>query len=251
MTRMMPRSLLSRLGRIGLLAGLTTTGPAAQAAEGAQAVIELFTSQGCASCQPASRMMADLSKRPGVIALTFPVTYWDYLGWKDAFGSTAFNDRQRAYASQRGERQVFTPQTIVNGDSSVVRSDRASLERSIGQARIPLPVQIRSFEQGDRIAIEVDAAPGAEMQGEVWLLPVLHRRTFAIGRGENRGKVIEYVNVVRALQRVGTWSGRATRYDVPRASARIGEADTYVVMLQSGNKAHPARILGAVAAPGF
>lgn len=251
MTRMTPRSLLFGLGRIGLLAGLITAGSAARAAERAQAVIELFTSQGCASCQPASRLMADLAKRPGVIALTFPVTYWDYLGWKDAFGLTAFNERQRAYASQRGERQVFTPQTIVNGEASLARSDRDSLERRIGQVRIPFPVQVRSSEQGDRIAIEIDAASGSEMQGEVWLLPVLHRRTIAVGKGENKGKVIEYVNVVRALQRVGVWSGRAARYEVPRASARIGEADTYVVVLQSGSKAHPARILGAAAAPGF
>lgn len=225
----------------------------AHAAENPQVVIELFTSQGCASCQPASEVLAEFAKRPGVVALTFPVTYWDYLGWKDAFGLPAFTERQRAYANQRGERQLFTPQAVVNGEPSMVRSDRDSLDRSVRQARRAgaLPVQVRTSEQGDRIAIEIDAASGPDAQGEVWMLPVLHRRRIAIGQGENKGQVIEYVNVVRGLQRVGNWSGRAARYDIARASVRIGEADTYVVVLQGGSKNHPARILGAATAPGF
>ncbi|WP_204262919.1 DUF1223 domain-containing protein [Methylobacterium sp. BTF04] len=249
---MTPRSLRSCL-RL-LLAGIPMAAMTpAWAAEGAQVVIELFTSQGCASCPPASQVLSEFAKKPGIIALTFPVTYWDYLGWKDDLGLPAFTDRQRAYANLRGVRQLFTPQAIVNGEPSMVRSDRDSLDRNVRNARKAgaFPVQVRSTEQGDRIAIEIDAASGPETQGEVWLLPVLHKRTVAIGQGENKGQVIEYINVVRGLQRVGSWAGRAARYDIPRSTARVGEADTYVVVLQGGSKNHPARILGAAAAPGF
>lgn len=98
-----------------------------QAGERTPVVIELYTSQGCASCQPASRVLGEFAREPGVIALTFPITYWDYLGWKDVYAQPAFTARQRAYASLRGERQVFTPQAIVNGEPSMIRSDRNSL----------------------------------------------------------------------------------------------------------------------------
>src|SRR5690349_13684536 len=80
-----------------------------------RAVVELFTSQGCSSCPPADHLLSELARDPNIIALTLPVTYWDYLGWKDTLGSAAHSARQKAYSMARGDRKVYTPQVIVNG----------------------------------------------------------------------------------------------------------------------------------------
>jgi hypothetical protein len=216
-------------------------------------VIELYTSQGCASCQPASRVLGEFARDPGIIALTFPITYWDYLGWKDVYAQPAFTARQRAYASLRGERQVFTPQAIVNGEPSMIRSDRNSLERALRRARAGSPVQVsvRSWEEGDRIFIDVGASSVTDAKAELWLLPVMRRRRIAIGGGENKGQAFDYINVVRGMHRIGPWTGHAAHYEVPRHAAQIAEADSYVVVLQGGNEGRPTRILGAAKAPGF
>ena len=224
-----------------------------QAGERTPVVIELYTSQGCASCQPASRVLGEFAREPGVIALTFPITYWDYLGWKDVYAQPAFTARQRAYASLRGERQVFTPQAIVNGEPSMIRSDRMSLERALRRARASSASQVtvKSWEEGDRICIDVGTGVGPEAQADLWLLPVMRRRRVSIGGGENKGQVFDYINVVRGMQRIGTWTGRPEHFEIPRHAARVPEADSYVVVLQGGSDGRPSRILGAAKAPGF
>jgi hypothetical protein len=246
------RTVAQRLALLilGVLAGSVTT---ARAAERSPVVIELYTSQGCASCQPASRVIGEFAREPGVIALTFPITYWDYLGWKDAYGRADFTARQRAYASLRGERQVFTPQAIVNGEPSMIRSDRVSLERALRRARANSPAQVtvKSWEEGDRICIDVGASNGADPQADLWLLPVMRRRRITIGGGENKGQVFDYINVVRGMQRIGPWTGRPAHFEVPRQAARVAEADAYVVVLQGSSDGRPAHIFGAAKGPGF
>jgi hypothetical protein len=61
-------------------------------------VLELFQSQGCSSCPPANANLNAIADRPDVLALSFGVTYWDQLGWKDSFAKPAFTERQKAYA---------------------------------------------------------------------------------------------------------------------------------------------------------
>ena len=77
-------------------------------------VVELFTAQGCSSCGVANATVADLAKRPDVLALTFAVDYWDYLGWPDTFAKPEFTERQRAYARKLALREVYTPQVRVS-----------------------------------------------------------------------------------------------------------------------------------------
>src|SRR5690349_11098694 len=96
-----------------------------------KAVVELFTSQGCSSCPPADAFFLELSRRSDVISLSLPVDYWDYLGWKDTLAQPAFTARQRAYASARNDKQVYTPQAIVNGAKAVVGSDRNKIDTLI------------------------------------------------------------------------------------------------------------------------
>jgi hypothetical protein len=219
-----------------------------------RAVVELFTSQGCSSCPPADRVLSELAREPDVVALSLPVDYWDYLGWKDTLAQPAFSARQRAYAQSRGDRQVFTPQMVVNGKTACVGSDRAQVERSIlrasdGRPELPVPVSIR--EEGPTIAIEVGAATGPERKADVWVLPVVRAQEVAIRRGENRGRSVTYANVVRGLRHAGSWMGRPARYTVPIDTVRVEGADGYVVLLQAADQHSPGPILGAAKGPRF
>jgi hypothetical protein len=213
--------------------------------------VELFTSQGCSSCPPADAYLAELARRPGVIALALPVDYWDYLGWKDTLAQAAFSARQRAYAGVRGDRQVYTPQMVVNGVAASVGSDRAEVERHIGGAGRPaLLVDVSVAETGSTVTVEVGGATvGGPKSAEVWLLPVVKRRDVAIGRGENRGRSVAYVNVVRGMSRLGAWSGQPARFEAPLANARRGDAESYVVLLQAGAPGYLGPVLGAAKSP--
>jgi hypothetical protein len=223
------------------------------AADPTRAVVELFTSQGCMSCPPADALLSELARRPDIVALSLPVDYWDYLGWKDTLAQPGFSRRQRAYAHLRGDGQVYTPQVIVNGTALCLGSDRAGIERSIGRAdRPPLPVAVTAAERDGKVIIEIDGQPdGSGMRpADLWVLPVLRARIVAIGRGENRGRTITYSNVVTGFVRVGEWRGGAGRFEIPLAEAR-GEADGYVVLLQAAQGSKPGPILGAAKGPGF
>src|ERR1700750_688452 len=109
--------------------GLILLGDAAAADP--RAVVELFTSQGCSSCPPADKLLGELAKDANVIALSLPIDYWDYLGWKDTLADKRFTARQKAYSHMRGDRDVYTPQVVVNGSAHVVGSDRAKIEGAI------------------------------------------------------------------------------------------------------------------------
>ncbi|MGT2485409.1 DUF1223 domain-containing protein [Methylobacterium oryzae CBMB20] len=224
-------------------------------AEPVRAVVELFTSQGCGACRSADPVLRDLAHKPGVIALTLPVTYWDYLGWKDTLALRPLTERQRAYARGRGARQVFTPQVVVDGNGFAVGSDRPALRspdpRGLPARRAAGP---RAGEaKGDRILVEVGAAPEtkSEIRGDVWLVPVLRSRAIAIQAGENGGRTATYVNVVRGMQRLGPWTGQPTRFEVPDTQARVADADSWVVLLQGAADGKPGRIFGAAKGPGL
>jgi hypothetical protein len=231
---------------------IALAGPAA-AASAPKAVVELFTSQGCSSCPPADQFLTELAGRPDVLALTFPVDYWDYLGWKDTLAQPAFTARQRAYASARNDKQVYTPQIVVNGLKPVVGSDRVKIETVIAKAANNggLPVAVVVSEAGSAVTIEIAAAPDRPLSGEAWLLPVARLREVAIGRGENKGRTIAYANVVRGMVKLGDWSGTAARFEVPLDQARPGDTDSYVILVQAVGDAKPGAILGAAKGPGL
>src|ERR1700756_4681064 len=122
------RSLSLWSGALGVCAIIAVIRPAHA---DPRAVVELFTSQGCSSCPPADRILGELAKDPSVIALSMPIDYWDYLGWKDTLADARFSARQKAYSHMRGDREVYTPQAIVNGSVPVIGSDRAGIEGAI------------------------------------------------------------------------------------------------------------------------
>lgn len=234
---------LSRLA-VALLAAAALAGVADARAEtvGPKAVVELFTSQGCASCPPADEKLVELAQDPEILALTLPVDYWDYLGWQDTLADPAHTARQRGYAAARGDRMVFTPQMVVNGAFACIGSKpqdvAAALEKAEEHAaRLPVPVSVDVA--GGEAAIRIEA--GADAPAEVWLLAIDREEEVAIGRGENSGRHATYANVVRGMARVGEWTGAAASY----RHALAGRGDFHVVLLQKRHGDHPGAILGA------
>jgi hypothetical protein len=233
---------------VALLCSLYPVRPAeAQGSEARpRAVIELFTSQGCSSCPPADRLMAEWAQRPDLIILSMPVDYWDYLGWKDTLADPAFSRRQKGYAAARGDRQVYTPQAVINGQSHAVGSDRRALEAMLASDSTPeLAVSIIVEPAAEGALVKVGAAPGARsLSAGLWLVPVFSHRTVQVGRGENSGRTITYANVARAPQRLADWSG--TPLTLPLRPAAMPEgADHFVVLLQGSSDKKPGVILGA------
>ncbi len=229
---------------LGLAVTLTALagGPPA-AAEEASAVIELFTSQGCSSCPPADRLVGELLRDEQLIVLSLPVDYRDYLGWHDTLALNAHTQRQKAYAAVRGDRQVYTPQVVIDGIAQRVGSERGSIEGTLVELKGKLALSVR-LERKDG-NLEIDIGGGAGSPAAIWLLAVTRSKTVAIARGENRGKAITYHNVVRAWRRLGAWSGGAVHHSVPLAGITAAEADHVVVLVQSGTAEAPGPIYGA------
>ncbi len=200
-----------------------------------KALLELFTSQGCSSCPPADALVIELSKDPDLIALTLPVTYWDYLGWKDTLGKDSFAKRQKFYAKARGDGQVYTPQVVVNGTGHLVGSDKDEIEKTIQQlAPSGFPVRVALREADGNLEIKL-APAGAATEGAagVWVLPTTHLASVPVTRGENQGKTLSYANVVRGMVRVGEWNGREATITAPLSATQAPEADGYVVIVQT------------------
>ena len=217
-----------------------------------RAVLELFTSQGCSSCPPADKLIGELAKDSSIVALTLPVDYWDYLGWKDTFALHGHTKRQRAYADVRGDREVYTPQVVVNGMMHVLGSDKAAIEKAITNTRstaAPLTVPVTMTVTNGKLTVNVPAANG-QRSGEVWLCPYASKAQVTIERGENSGRTFTYYNVVRRWVKLGDWKGTAESFTVPVAEVTKGESDVdhAAVVVQSGAAAKPGVMLGVATA---
>src|SRR5262245_16002196 len=183
---------------VALVAAVLWSASAAVAGE-TRGVVELFTSQGCSSCPAADHLLGELAKDPTLVAMSLPIDYWDYLGWKDTLAKPGHTARQRAYAQIRGDRAVYTPQVVVNGAVHVQGSNKADIERAIAQTKQQagtLSVPVTVAKAGDKLTVSV--APGKDARGgEIWLCSLASNVPVAIGRGENRGKTITCYNVLR------------------------------------------------------
>ncbi len=200
-----------------------------------KAVIELFTSQGCSSCPPADALVVELAKDPTLIALTLPVTYWDYLGWKDTLGKDSFAKRQKFYAKARGDGQVYTPQVVINGASHAIGSEKAEIEKAVSQvATTGFAARVTLKEESGALQIHVAPANGdSETTAGIWVLPTTRQAAVPVTRGENQGRTLSYANVVRGMVRVGDWTGKDTTVTAPLSATQAPEADGYVVVVQA------------------
>lgn len=233
-----------------VLAILAGAGAKAQATQ--LDVVEMFTSQACGSCPPADRLLGELARRDGVLALSYSVDYWDYLDWEDTLGRREFTNRQRAYAKRRGDRSIYTPQAVANGRFHTAGSDAGAVEAALAKSRRSsdgkqVGLSARQPMPGS-MEIEVGAAPdGLTMPaGTVWLVEYADRRTVKIEGGENEGKTVTYHNVVRRLEPVARWEGEPISITVALSRA---EDRRYAVLLQEGTEKKAGGIIAAVALP--
>jgi hypothetical protein len=191
-------------------------------------VVELFQSQGCSSCPPANANVMALSDRPDLLTLSFGVTYWDQLGWKDTFASPQYTERQWDYARAFHRRNVFTPQVVVNGHADVVGADRRELEALIQREGAAKGPEIHLAKD----SVMVDAAAGPAAQ--VWLVRYDPRIVqVPVARGENGGQTLPHRNVVKELVKLGDWSGKPVSYPLP-ASHDAALRDAVLVQAGSG-----------------
>ncbi len=248
MTAMTAYSSISRWsGALGVCAIIAIIRPAHA---DPRAVVELFTSQGCSSCPPADKILGELAKDPSVIALSMPIDYWDYLGWKDTLADTRFSARQKAYSRARGDREVYTPQAVVNGSVHVIGSDRAGIESAIdatNRADGVMSVPVTMTQAGRQLNVSVAASSKgpAAVHGEVWICSISKAVPISIGRGENGGRQITYHNVVRNLIKVGDWNGTSGSWTVPLENITREGVDAAAVYVQDGNHDKPGAMLGA------
>jgi hypothetical protein len=171
----------------------------AQAGGSARGVVELFTSQGCSDCPPADKALGAISNRGGVITLAWHVDYWNYLGWRDTFSSSASTSRQRAYGFG-----VYTPQFVVNGS-------RASSNPSITGGAGGLPVSVSVKRSGGKLSVTAGAGSGS---ANLYVVTYINSANVTIQRGENRGRSITYRHAVTGLRSIGAWNGKASTYSV-------------------------------------
>jgi hypothetical protein len=243
--------LRRRLASAPLVAGILIASSALAGASEPRAVLELFTSQGCSSCPPADKLLGDLATDPSLIVISVPIDYWDYLGWKDTLANPGHSARQRAYARVRGDREVYTPQIVVNGSTHVLGSDRAAVERAIAvtdrnAAVMSVPVQL-SVVGG---SLNVKVTGGKEhVGGEVWLCPLTRSVPVEIGRGENHDRTVTYHNVARRWIKLGDFNGADATWSFAISEIMANDADAATVMVQQGTHDKPGPILGAAFVP--
>jgi hypothetical protein len=212
-----------------------------------RAVIELFTSQGCSSCPAADKLVGELARDPSLIVMSLPIDYWDYLGWKDTLAIPGHAKRQKAYSKVRGDREVYTPQVVVNGVAHALGSDKTAIENAIAHSRkkdvLALPVSLSV--SGDQISVSVPAAKSGVANGEVWLCPITRNAEVTIERGENKGNSVTYHNVVRRWTKLGEYTGAARTFTVPTEDVTNVGGDAVAVVVQSGSREVPSAMLGA------
>lgn len=184
------------------------------AADRSPTVVELFTSQGCSSCPPANANLIKISNRPDVLALSFSVTYWDYLGWKDIYGKPEFTERQASYEPPLHQSGPYTPQMVVNGASTTVGNRLSDVEELLAAARPGTGPAIALSH--DRV--DIDKARTTSEAADVWLVRYDPKvEEVAVSRGENRGSTLPHTHVVHALVNLGSWHGDKASFAVQPA----------------------------------
>lgn len=239
------KNLLSIAGAFAF--GLALQVAAFAAEKNPTAVVELFTSQGCSSCPPADEILSGYAASDDVLALSWHVDYWNYLGWKDTFSDAAFTDRQQRYAVSFQRRGVYTPQAVVNGRNHVVGSRRGDIEQlksSYAASGKGLTVPVVAERDGNTVRISAKA----DSVGDAILTIVYfdRARKVKIQRGENRGRTITYHNVVRDHEMLGMLKNGSVDVTLSLDELRRKGHEACAILLQKTTKAGtPGPIIGA------
>lgn len=208
--------------------GLTVFANGANAATARPVVVELFTSQGCSSCPPADAYLRDLAERPDLLPLSFHVTYWDNLGWKDTLGNPAFTARQKSYSATMGLHGVYTPQIVIDGASEGIGSSRGDIDAKIAARMKTAPaIPLDVARKAESLTLKIGEGAKPASPATLWLVRYAKAEPVAIARGENRGTTVVYVNVVREMRAIGVWNGAAMEVALPKLNG-----GNYVALLQ-------------------
>jgi len=194
--------------------------------------VELFTSQGCSSCPPADRLLGKLARRPDIVALSFHVDYWDYIGWKDRFASKATTERQRAYARTLKQRYVYTPEMVVDGRVHQPGINDGQIDAMLADARRQSPArttpQLVRAPDG-ALTIHLAAAKLESGPADVTVFAYDRQHSTPVGRGENEGRRLDNFNVVRRFEIVGQWNGAEAHWTVPADRFESGQGLAVIV----------------------
>jgi hypothetical protein len=172
-------------------------------------LVELFTSEGCSSCPPADALLARLDSTQFVagaqaIVLSEHVTYWNYLGWSDPFSLEEMSQRQTQYAKRFGLDSVYTPQAVVDGGAQVPGSDPTALSNAVLAAARKKKPELRiegPHWNGSTINFAVKAPEG--LHGLLVVALAEDATHSSVGRGENAGRALHHVAVVRVMKSMG------------------------------------------------
>ena len=210
-----------------------------------KAVVELFTSQGCASCPPADALLSSLAGDDDVITLAYHVDYWDYVGWPDTFGSADNSNLQRAYAKGWNSSRIYTPQMVINGTKDVVGSRRTEVQNALDAATLSLPVDITMTSH--MIKVSVQSRAGAR-DAVVWLVTYRDRAEVTIDKGDNAGKTMVYTQVVTKRQLLGVWeASTGAQFKLPIDEVLDENSSGVAVLVQQDDNGLPGPIIGAAA----
>ena len=219
-------------------------------ADDPKVVLELFTSQGCSSCPSADAYLGELAAtRDDVVALSFHVDYWDYIGWEDRFATEETTDRQRDYARALGIAYVYTPQLVIDGARHAVGSNKRAVSDAITVSKAVkarrVPVALTSSGTG-QLSVEIGHSDGYYGEATVWLVSVDREHTTTVDAGENRGRTLTNHHVVRDFRSIGRWTGGAMTLELgpdelSRRSDGMGDGCAVLVQENRGK----GRIMGA------
>jgi hypothetical protein len=190
-------------------------------------VVELFTSQSCSSCPRADKILSELAREEGVIAFSCHVTYWNDRGWRDTLSREFCTRRQDEYRVALGERNLYTPQMVVNGRHAGNGSNIFSVRGMMGKGRKAPPHVLALTHSAGELNIELPPMEGVATARAI-LIGFENTRTEKIGGGENGGKTVTYTNPATSLEPMGIWDGKPAilTYKIKQ------RADNYIVLLQ-------------------
>lgn len=197
-------------------------------------VLELYTSQGCKSCPQADKNLASYADDPNVLALSFHVNYWDYMGWRDTLASQDNTDRQNAYRNSFNAKMVYTPQAIVNGASEMNGNDAEIVKQHLDASKLNVPVSIKKLDDG-RLSIEISAGEKPEKPVHVVMFYLRDSVTLSIDKGENAGQSVTYRNTVMDINTIGMWDGQALKIELPASELTRKDVTGCAVVLQESN----------------
>jgi hypothetical protein len=218
-------------------------------------LVELFTSEGCSSCPPADALLQKFDGQPfpdaELIVLSEHVDYWDHIGWKDPFSAAAYSERQSAYGNRLGLESVYTPQMIVDGVQELVGNSSKDAEKAIvraaGANKVTITISgVTIDNHALRAHLETEELPSGTGRAEVVLAIALRHVESQVKAGENSGRRLTHVGVVRSLTKVGSIAaGQKFSSDVSAklAEGMDGSGLRVIAFIQ---KPGPGKVLGAV-----